>query len=140
MLLDLSRSIFQESLIKIMNRMDEYVKMLQSASSCMPAPAAPPSVNEKLSEYYRQQYLEEQLEHELYYHGGGGDGENKKVASEPSLNSYSFWQITESLGSSINDLNVVFEPPSLEVQIDWGDGSAPENIDSGTNYNHAFVA
>jgi hypothetical protein len=53
--------------------------------------------------------------------------------------SFAFWQINESTGSSISNLNVVYDPSAVGIQIDWGDGSALENIDSGVNYNHTFA-
>jgi hypothetical protein len=129
-----------------MNRVNDYVEALREvskgASRGMAASVAQPSINEKLSEYYRQQYIEEQLEHDLYYHSGGGDGGDRggeKVNSTPLTESYSFWQTFESAGSSITDLNVTFEPSDTVVQINWGDGSALENINTNVNYSHTFA-
>jgi hypothetical protein len=56
-----------------------------------------------------------------------------------SVSFFEFWQFANNPGASISNVNLSFSP-STTVQLNWGDGSAPENIDSGTNYNHAFVA
>jgi hypothetical protein len=126
-----------------MNRVNDYVEALREvskgASRGMAASVAQPSINEKLSEYYRQQYIQEQLEHDFYYHSGGGDGGGDKINSNILTNSYTFWQISESAGSSITDLNVTFEPSDTVVQINWGDGSALENINTNVNYSHTFA-
>jgi hypothetical protein len=126
-----------------MNRVNDYVEALREASKgasrVIAAPVAQPSANDKLSEYYRQQYIEEQLEHDLYYHSEGGDGGGEKVNSTPLTESYNFWQTSESAGSSITDLNVTFEPSDTVVQINWGDGSALENINTNVNYSHTFA-
>ncbi len=61
------------------------------------------------------------------------------AAESESLIAYPFWDIPNSTGTTLSNVNVVYNPPSNTVQIDWGDGSEPESISSGVNYNHTFI-
>ena len=54
----------------------------------------------------------------------------------PVLLPYNIWNFTNSAGTTLNNVNLVFNP-SATTQINWGDGSI-ENISSDTNYNHTF--
>lgn len=60
------------------------------------------------------------------------------TSKEENLIPYSFWDISNSTGITLSNVNVVYNPPSNSVQIDWGDTSEPESINSGINYNHTF--
>ena len=51
---------------------------------------------------------------------------------------YQLWDFSNSpSGITLNDFNALYSP-SNTVLIDWGDGTNPENINSGINYNHTF--
>jgi hypothetical protein len=60
------------------------------------------------------------------------------AATGQELISYVFWTMPNSTGVTLSGVNVIYTPPSDNVQIDWGDGSNSQPINSGTNYNHTF--
>jgi hypothetical protein len=60
------------------------------------------------------------------------------AASRDESLSYTFWTISNNTGVVLNDVTVTFSPPTDTVQINWGDGSVPETINTGTSYSHAF--
>jgi len=57
-------------------------------------------------------------------------------ASVPVVSPYNLWNFPNSGGTSLNNVNLSFDP-STTVQINWGDGSI-ESISSDTNYNHTL--
>jgi hypothetical protein len=63
------------------------------------------------------------------------------IASSQSQESipYVLWDFTSTPSGTLNDVNLGFLSPADNVQIDWGDGSTPEDITSGVNYNHTFA-
>ncbi len=55
-----------------------------------------------------------------------------------SVSSFELWQFANNPGASLSNVNLSFSP-STTVQLNWGDGSTPEDIDSGTSYSHTFA-
>jgi hypothetical protein len=63
-----------------------------------------------------------------------GDG---NVPFDPNT-PYQLWDFFgSSSGITLNNFSIQYNP-SNTVLINWGDGTNPENINSGTNYNHTF--
>jgi len=60
------------------------------------------------------------------------------IAASPELVTYTFWAMSNNTGVTVNSVNVTFSPPTDTVQINWGDNSSPESINSETSYNHTF--
>ena len=54
------------------------------------------------------------------------------------LASYTVWDFSNSSGATLNDVNIIYDPSLNNVRLDWGDGTSPEKIDSGTNYSHTL--
>jgi hypothetical protein len=54
------------------------------------------------------------------------------------LVSYTVWDFSNSSGATLNNVNIIYDPSLNNVRLDWGDGTSPEKIDSGTNYSHTL--
>jgi hypothetical protein len=49
-----------------------------------------------------------------------------------------FWTFSNLSGSSFNGVNVTYDQSLTDVQLNWGDETSPENINSGVNNNHTL--
>jgi len=61
----------------------------------------------------------------------------KNLIPEVEPINYGFWNFADPSGTTIDDLNISFDP-SETVQVNWGDGSV-ETIVSDTNYDHTYL-
>jgi len=84
-------------------------------------------------------FLEENTNRLQFDSSGGGDsdGDIEKTPTETPTNILNLWNFPTQSGAIIDNLNLTFNP-STTVEIDWGDGSQSQNINSGVNYNHTF--
>jgi len=63
-----------------------------------------------------------------------GNGDYQSIPISNNI----FWGFSNSSGTTLNGVNVIYHPSLNDVQLDWGDGSQSQNINSGVNYNHTF--
>ena len=60
----------------------------------------------------------------------------KEGTPPPYVPSYNLWEFSDQYGVTLNNVSVSYDP-SINVKIDWGDGSS-EYIDSDIKYIHTY--
>jgi hypothetical protein len=56
--------------------------------------------------------------------------------TQQPLVSHNFWQTSAASGTTLRNFSLTH---TSNVEVNWGDGSSSESIDSNVKYNHTFA-